>query len=153
MPACNMKTESNCRSGCCGAKLNHVALPYAEPIGMCTLANPQWFCRAFGRFTGQDAVTPYDQHWLVALVAPRLVCIGSGSLDYRAGPWGEYLGGRHASPAWGLYGKKGLVEDGTYMIGKPYQEGSIGYHLRKGPHALTLYDWERYMDFADRHLR
>ena len=140
-------------SGCCGAKLNHVALPYAEPIGMCTLCNPQWFCRAFNRFTGQDAVTPYDQHWLVALVAPRLVCIGSGSLDYGAGPWGEYLGGREASPAWELYGKKGLVGDGTYMIGRPYQEGSIGYHLRKGPHSLTAYDWACYMDFADRQLK
>ena len=140
-------------SGCCGAKLNHVALPYAEPIGICNKCNPQWFCRAFRKYDGRDAWTPYDQHWLIALSAPRLVCIASASDDTGAGPWGEFLGARHASPAWRLYGREGLVEDGTYMIGRPYQDGSVGYHLRRGRHGLTAYDWDRYLDFADRHLK
>lgn len=138
-------------SGCCGAKLNHVAVPLSETIGQDNNNNPHWFARAYRRFNGRDFVIPFDQHWLAALVAPRLLCIASASADEAAGPWGEFLTARHASPAWELYGRKGLVEDHAYAIEKPFQEGSIGYHLRKGRHDLNLYDWNRYLDFADRH--
>ena len=115
--------------------------------------NPHWFCRAFRQFNGRDFVLPYDQHWLAALVAPRLLYIASASGDAGAGPWGEFLTARHASPVWTLYGKDGLVEDGPYRIEVPFHVGRVGYHLRKGDHDLTLYDWSRFMDFADRHLR
>ena len=138
-------------SGCCGAKLNHAAVPCSETIEQDNNNNPHWFCRAYRRFNGKDAHLPFDQHWIAALVAPRLLYIASASTDYAAGPWGEFLTARHASPAWELYGKKGLVEDHPYAVEKPFHGGCVGYHLRKGGHDLSYYDWRNYLDFADRH--
>ena len=31
--------------------------------------------------------------------------------------------------------------------------GTIGYHIRPGEHAVMDYDWDRYMDFADKHFK
>ncbi len=138
-------------SGCCGAKLNHAAVSMSETIALDNLVNPHWFCRAYRAFNGRDHVLPFDQHWLAALIAPRLLYIASASNDYGAGPWGEFLTARYASPAWELYGLKGLVEEGPFVPETPFQAGHVGYHLRNGRHNLNLYDWNRYMDFADRH--
>ena len=92
-----------------------------------------------------------DQHEFIALMAPRLVCIASASEDAWAGPEGEWWAAKLASPAWELYGRKGLVADGFPPPETPQQEGCISYHLRTGKHGLTPYDWKCYMDFADRH--
>ena len=140
-------------SGCCGAKLNHVAVSMSETIQADNAWNPHWFADSYRQFDGKDACLPYDQHWIAALVAPRLLYIASAELDAPSGPWGEFLTARHASPAWALYGKKGLVEGRPYASGLVLQDGCVGYHLRPGDHDLARYDWDRYMDFADRHMK
>jgi hypothetical protein len=138
-------------SGCCGAKLNHVATPCSETIQQDNNNNPHWFSRAYRQFNGRDAFLPYDQHWIAALIAPRLLYIASASKDLPAGPWGEFLTARYASPVWQLYGKTGLIENHPYRIDDPFQQGHVAYHIREGQHDLKLVDWNYYMDFADRH--
>ena len=93
----------------------------------------------------------FDTHQLAALVAPRLLAIASASKDDWAGQLGEWWCAKLASPAWELYGKKGLVADKMPNVGEAQQEGSISYHYREGKHNLNLHDWNRYMDFADKH--
>ena len=32
------------------------------------------------------------------------------------------------------------------------QEGYIGYHLRHGEHYLSRFDWNKYMDYMEKHI-
>ncbi len=138
-------------SGCSGAKLNHVILPKSEPISRITKVFPHWFCLDYAACSDRETELDFDQHEMVAMMAPRAVAIASASKDLWAGPQGEYLSAVHASPVWELYGLKGLVaEDGFPAAGQACQKGRISYHLREGKHNLVLEDWQRYMDFADR---
>ncbi|MCQ2391366.1 MAG: hypothetical protein MJ240_08070 [Kiritimatiellae bacterium] len=138
-------------SGCAGAKLNHVELEGSESLAIINKAFPHWFCLNYRQYNDQEMVMPFDQHWLVALVAPRQVCIASATRDNWAGQPGEFLSGLYASPAWELYGKQGLVApNGFPPPNAPLQGGHVSYHLRSGVHVLNLYDWTCYMDAADK---
>lgn len=138
-------------SGCSGAKLNHIELPRSEHIAQITKGFPYWFCKNYDKYKGRDMSTPFDQHQLLALIAPRLLCVASATKDSWAGPEGEWWSAKLASPAWELYGKKGLAAENFPRPQSPQQQGCISYHLRTGAHALTPYDWKCYMDFAERH--
>ena len=93
-----------------------------------------------------------DQHLLISLAAPRPVYIASATLDEWADPKGEFLSGLHAEPVYGLFGLKGINVSEQPKPEKPVGD-HIGYHLRTGKHAVTAYDWEQYLNFADRHLK
>lgn len=138
-------------SGCGGAKLNRMDLPKSESIARITKSFPHWFCSTFTKYGENLDALPLDQHMLIALMAPRLAYVASASLDDWAGQPGEFQSCVLASPVWKLYGKEGLVGTTFPAVDTPIQQGYIGYHLRTGKHDLAIYDWERYMDFADKH--
>jgi hypothetical protein len=140
-------------SGCGGAKLNRMDLPKSENIAIITKNLHYWFCDKFKEYAGHEANLPLDQHMLIALMAPRLVYVASASEDDWAGQPGEFQSCVLASPAWTLYGLKGVAATTFPPPDVPMQEGRVGYHLRSGKHNLTEYDWNCYMDFADKHWR
>jgi len=140
-------------SGCGGAKLNRMDLPKSETIARINKVFPHWFCDRFKEYNESVDNLPVDQHMLVALMAPRLVYVASASEDAWAGQPGEFQSCVLASPAWTLYGMKGLETTTFPKPESPIHQGRIGYHLRSGKHGLTEYDWNCYMDFADKHWR
>lgn len=112
-----------------------------------------WFCENYIKFNENEDWLPVDQHMLLALIAPRPLCVASASEDEWADPDSELLSCRLASAVYQLYGKDGLVAPETIENDKQYGDGMISYHRRFGEHRLTKFDWNFYLNFADKHLK
>ncbi|NRA38966.1 MAG: acetylxylan esterase, partial [Planctomycetes bacterium] len=124
---------------------------YGENIAVINDSFPHWFCKNHRQFGANENALPVDQHMLVALAAPRPVYVASASEDQWADPKGEFLSALHAGPAFELFDYDALPQSDMPEADLSIQ-GRIGYHMRSGPHDITWWDWQQYLDFADKHL-
>ena len=89
---------------------------------------------------------PFDQHYLLASIAPRYVMLGSASEDKWADPYSQYLSCIAASDAF----ENGInYENRAPRIDDVFINGDIAFHMRKGLHYFSRLDWLRMIDFVN----
>jgi hypothetical protein len=136
-------------SGAGGAKLFRHG--QGEMIERLNDVFPYWFCRNFRQYNGQDTRLPFDQHEVLALIAPRPLYVASARDDKNSDPLGEFLSAKAVSPVYRLLGKSGLPVENWPPVNTPVL-GVVSYHVRTGGHDVTEYDWEQYLRFCDRYV-
>lgn len=136
-------------SGCMGAALSR---GIGETPELLARIRPYWFTSQFAQGLLDGRRLSVDQPELLRLIAPRPLYIASASKDDAADPEGEFLSLRTASTCWSSTANpwETRFPDAGEIRWHPYLP--LGYHLRRGGHDMLAWDWERWLEFADRWL-
>ena len=139
-------------SGCCGAAISRGK--GGENIEAITNTFPFWFCDEFKKYANNEFDMPFDQHYLMSLVAPRNVCVGTAENDLWADTDYQLLTCMATDDVYKkIYNKKGYI--GEYSSVAPetyYTKGSIGFYNRTGEHFMSIRDWRIYMEYILSHM-
>ena len=123
---------------------------YGENIASEMAQFPHWYCKEYGKYAYKEAELPFDQHMLLACVAPRSLLV-QGFAD----PWfdtkGEFLSVAAAQTVWQMFGLGGI---GVEKMPADYDTSAIGDHIgyvrRDLGHGISMTDWVWMLDFADK---
>lgn len=137
-------------SGCSGAAISRGKV--GETIRDITGRFPYWFCGNYRNWVDREFEAPFDQHMLLALIAPRRLYVSSATEDEWADPASEFASAQTAAEAWRFLRAPGLIApDGMPQPETSLHNGSVAYHLRTGSHFLSRADWLQFMAYREKH--
>ena len=138
------------QAGCGGSSPSRSDV--GESVQVINKSFPHWFNGNFKQFNDKVDHLPFDQHSLLALVAPRLLLLTNATEDTWADPEGQFDMLLAINPVYGLYGKKG-IETTVFPKENELIDSQVGYFIRPGKHSMGTSDWDAWLNFCDKHLR
>jgi hypothetical protein len=108
---------------------------HSETLDIMQKKYPNWFSPNLHEFWGQRERLPFDEHWFLALAAPRPFIALEGDTDTISLPEAVKQSILAAQPAFALSGDK----------------DRLGVHYSRHGHAFTAEDWTAMMDFFDKY--
>ncbi|HVU89392.1 MAG TPA: acetylxylan esterase [Pirellulales bacterium] len=137
------------QAGCGGTSPSRGTV--GESVERINTVFPHWFDGTFKKFNKATSKLPFDQHCLMALVAPRPLLLTNATGDQWANPTGQFEMLKAAEPVFKLLGTEGC---GAAEM-PPENElvnTHLGYFIRPGKHDMSPVEWAQWLDFADKHL-
>jgi hypothetical protein len=124
-------------SGCGGAGSYYFQAPGSETLTDILGPFAYWFGPSLPAYAGRQNELPFDQHFLNALVAPRVLLTTEALGDLWANPVGTFHTHAAAKPVYALLGAA----------------DNIGVVYREGVHQHGLADWVTVLECMDWHFR
>jgi hypothetical protein len=109
----------------------------SETLDIMEKKYPNWFSPNLHEFWGHREKLPFDEHWFLALAAPRPFIALEGLTDTISLPEAVRQSILGAEPAYSLFGVK----------------DNLGVNYAHHGHAFTAEDWTAMMDFFDKTAR
>lgn len=125
------------QSGTGGAAPYRIGGKNSESLKQATGRFDHWFGPRLKQFVGRENQLPFDQHELLALIAPRHLLLLNGLAD-------PYSNVEAAQQTWMA------AREVFDFLGV---KNNIGLYFREGGHSFSAGDWRTMLDFADRQLR
>jgi hypothetical protein len=97
---------------------------------------PNWFSDHLHQFWGQPDKLPFDEHWLIALCAPRPFISLEGDHDQNVNQNGVYQSLHAAKPAYAFF----------------HATDKLGVSWADRPHGMVQGDWDALLAFGDKFL-
>lgn len=97
-------------------------------------AFPDWFVPGLKAYENDEASLPFDQHFLKALLAPRVYFDSQALSDTWAGPVNTWMTAEAAKEVWKLYGR----------------EENVLWYWRSGTHAHLPEDFDMLIEVIER---
>jgi len=138
-------------SGNSGAALSRGAV--GENIEFVNKEFPHWFVDEYDKYAGFEDEMPFDQHMLLASIAPRKVYVSSSTNDLWANPEGEYQSLVLASEVYRLYGSEKALDIDSIDEETFFHTEFYGYHIKEDRHRISEIDWNYFISYANEYIK